>query len=525
VLIRRSTVPATLIAVLAMLVGLLITAPSAEASSTILCHGFSGCKQAGLKRFGYSKKYTTSWWRMFAGHNCTNYVAYRMIRNGMSSTRPWSGSGDARNWGNVFASRTNQSPLVGSVAWWSTNHVAYVQQVIDANTIVISEDHWGGDFDWRKIVRSGGGWPTGFIHLTDEALKASVAPKINGTPKVDVPLSVNPGTWNLTGATYTYQWYANGVAIAGATGASYTPTAAQLAVTLTVKVTAARYGYASGSSTSAASAAVAPGTMRTTEVPTVTGLVKVGGVLTVAGGSWQPAATARTIQWYANGVAIPGATQTTLKLGAAQLGKRITAAVTGRRVGYLDATATSAPTVPVAPEKMSVTREPVVTGAPHLGHAITVTPGAVSPTGATTTYRWLRDGAPIKHAKAATYTPQLADLGTHLSVRVTYSMPGYTSVVRVLPLAPQVRAFPVIKVKSHAHRSVTVSVVVDGMKSVGGTVTIYNGRGIRRTQELAHGEAEFSPDWLTSGKRTFTVIYSGSFRVDGKTVTRTVVVR
>jgi surface antigen len=525
VLIRRLTLPATLVAVLAMLLGLLITAPSAEASSTILCKGFAGCKQAGYKRFGYTSRYTTSWWRMYAGHNCTNYVSYRMIRNGMSATRPWSGSGDARNWGTVFASKTNQTPVVGSVAWWSTNHVAYVQQVVDANTIVISEDHWGGDFDWRKIVRTGGGWPTGFIHLTDETLKAKAAPKINGSPKVDVPVSAATGTWKPTGSVYTYQWYADGVAIAGATGSSYKPTAQQVAMTLTVKVTAGRYGYVSGASMSAPTAPVAPGTMRTTAVPTVTGLAKVGGVLTVAGGSWLPAPTSRSIQWYADGVAIPGATQVTLKLGAAQLGKRITAVVAAQRAGYVTAKASSLPTAPVAPEKMSVTREPVVTGAPHLGHAISVTPGAVSPAGATTTYRWLRDGRPIRHARAATYTPQPDDLGTHLSVRVKYTMPGYTPVVRVLALAPQVRAYPHIKVRSQTHRAVTVSVVVDGLKAVGGTVTVYNGRGIRRTQKLVHGRATFSPDWLTSGKRTFTVIYSGSFRVDGKTVTRTVVVR
>jgi hypothetical protein len=260
-------------------------------------------------------------------------------------------------------------------------------------------------------------------------------------------------------------------------------------------------------------------------VPPVTGLAKVGGVLPVAGGAWLPAPTSRSIQWYADGTAIPGATQATLKLGAAQLGKRITAVVSAKRAGYFTSNASSLPTAPVAPEKMSVTREPAVTGAPHLGHAISVTPGAVSPAGATTTYRWLRDGQPIRHARSATYTPQPADVGTHLSVRVKYTMPGYTPVVRVLALAPQVRAHPHIKVRSQTHRAVTVSVVVDGLKVVGGTVTVFNSRGIRRTQKLVHGRATFSPNWLTSGKRTFTVIYSGSFRVDGKTVTRTVLVR
>ncbi len=340
-----------------------------------------------------------------------------------------------------------------------------------------------------------------------------------------MPVSVTSGTWNLSGAHYGYQWYANGSAIAGATGASYTPTAQQLARTLAVRVTAARYGYKTGTSVSAASLAVAPGTMHTTAVPTVSGLVKVGGVLTVAGGSWQPAPTSRSVRWYADGTAIPGATQTTLKLGAAQLGTRITAVVTGARAGYVDATATSEPTVPVAPEKLAVTREPSVSGAPHLGRAVTVTPGIVSPAGVTTTYHWLRDGERIRHARAATYTPQIADLGTHLSVRVKYRMPGYTPVVRVLPLAPQVRAYPRIRMKSHAHRSITVSVAVDGIKAVGGTVTIYNGRGIRRTHDLVHGRTTFSPRWLTSGERRFTVIFSGSFKVDGRTVVRTVTVR
>ena len=524
-LIRRSSLPATLIAVLAMLAGLLMTAPPAEASSTILCKGFAACKNAGYRHFGYASKYTQMWWRMYAGHNCTNYVAYRMVRNGMSPTRPWSGSGDARNWGNVFASRTNQTPMVGSVAWWSTNHVAYVQQVVDANTIVISEDHWGGDFDWRRIVRSGGGWPTGFIHLTDETLRATAAPGITGTPKVDTPLKATAGAWSIAPSSYAYQWYANGVAIAGATAATYTPTAAQLARTLTVRVAARRYGYRSGAAVSVASAAVAPGTMRTVAVPTVTGLAKVGGVLTVSGGSWQPAATSAPVQWYADGVAIPGATRTTLALGPAQLGKRITATLTGRRAGYLDAPATSLPTAPVAPERLSVTRPPTLTGTPRVGHPLTVTPGIVSPDGVTVGYRWMRDGAWIKGARQQSYTPTVADLGSKLSVQVRYSKEGYTRVKQVLTLPTPVRSVPAIKVRSLAHRSITVTVSAEGVRDVGGTVTIVNAKGVKRTRPLEGGTTTFRPSWLRKGERTITVIFSGSRRVDPRTTVRTVVVK
>lgn len=523
-LIRRLSFPTALLALVVALAGL-VAAPRAEATSSLLCKGFSACKKAGYSSFGYDANYRKMWWRMYSGHNCTNYVAYRMISNGMSSTRPWSGSGDARNWGKVFASVTNQTPLVGSVAWWSTNHVAYVQQVIDANTIVISEDHWGGDFDWRKIVRTGGGWPTGFIHLTDETFKATAPPAITGTPKVDAPLTATPGAWNISRASVTYQWLANGAAIAGATTSKYTPTATQLAARLSVRVTAGRTGYRSGSSVSAVSAAVAPGTMRTTGAPTITGLAKVGSVLTATGGSWTPAPTGTSIAWFSDGVAIPGATQPTLKLAAAQLNHRITAVVTGRRAGYTNATATSAPTAPVGPEKMVVSREPALAGTPHVGEPLTVTPGAVGPGAVTATYVWFRDKSPIRASNAARYVPTVKDLGSRLSVRITYSQAGYTPVVRVLALRDPVRALPSIRARSRAHRSVTISVEAPGVPSVGGTVTLVGPHGERALRNVVNGQATFAPDWLRAGKRTLTVIFSGSFRVEAKTTTRVVEVR
>ncbi|RKT77661.1 CHAP domain-containing protein [Terracoccus luteus] len=150
---------------------------SAAREWIVLCTGFSGCNAAGRGNAGYESVYRQSFWSQYSGHNCTNYVAYRLIRNGMSATRPAGAKGYARDWGVNMASQTNDTPAVGSVAWWDTSfsssgHVAYVEQVISNDQVIISEDNWGGDFRWRTVSRDGGRWPQGFIHLKDVAAGA-----------------------------------------------------------------------------------------------------------------------------------------------------------------------------------------------------------------------------------------------------------------------------------------------------------------------------------------------------------------
>jgi surface antigen len=516
---------ATLAALAAVVAGVFVGAPQADASSTLLCQKFAPCTQAGYPNYGYSANYTKMWWRMYAGHNCTNYVAYRMVSRGMSATRPWSGSGDARNWGVVFASKTNQTPMVGSVAWWSTNHVAYVEQVVDANTIVISEDHYGGQFDWRRIVRAGGGWPTGFIHLNDEALTATAPPVVSGAPKVDSPLTVSTGSWSKPGASFSYQWFANGAPVAGAVGAAYTPTAGQVGAKFSVTVTASMAGYLRASSSSAATAPTAPGTMSPTSEPSVDGVPKVGGVLTASGGSFSPAPSATSITWLADGAPIPGANQPTLTLGPDQLNRRITAVVTGQRAGYNNGTAGSAPTAPVGPENLVMTREPALAGEPHVGRTLAVEPGVVGPDGVTTAYRWMRNGVRIKGAHDARYVPTVGDLGAQLSLRVRYSKPGYRSVVRTLILPAAVQTYPRIRLASPRHRALSVTLHANGVNVVRGRVTLVGADGVRSTRTLVRGSTTFAPRWLRARRGTFTVIYQGSARVDGRTITKTIRVR
>lgn len=115
--------------------GLDATTAPASASITQLCEGYTGCAEAGMPNAGYRAANDTMYWRMYAGHNCTNYAAYRMVRAGMANIRPWSGEGNASNWGKANRSLTDDTPAVGSVAWWdayagpagSAGHVAYVE--------------------------------------------------------------------------------------------------------------------------------------------------------------------------------------------------------------------------------------------------------------------------------------------------------------------------------------------------------------------------------------------------------------
>ena len=159
-------------ALVVLLAAVGLAGPARSSEWTVLCTGYDACAKAGYSNAGYPDHSTTSYWSQSTGHNCTNYVAYRLVTNGLPNKRPTQLSGNAYNWGSAFATQTDDAPAVGSVAWWgtsfsSTGHIAYVEKVVSANQILVSEDNWGGDFRWRSITRSGGLWPAGFIHLKD----------------------------------------------------------------------------------------------------------------------------------------------------------------------------------------------------------------------------------------------------------------------------------------------------------------------------------------------------------------------
>ncbi len=93
--------------------------------------------------------------------------------------------------------------------------------------------------------------------MTDiAAARNIVAPTIEGTAKVGVPLTVDQGVW--AGAReITYQWQVSGTNVSGATGASYVPITADIGDPINVIVTGTNAEFAVNATSTATANVVA----------------------------------------------------------------------------------------------------------------------------------------------------------------------------------------------------------------------------------------------------------------------------
>lgn len=519
--VRRASRTAGLLTALVAL--LVVALPTTTAkinlvTSTYLCSGYAGCQDAGYGHAGYRQASSTMFWRMYAGHNCTNYVAYRLIQSGMPDVRPWSGSGNASNWGVAMAPITDQTPTVGSVAWYKPNvtpagssgHVAYVEQVISDTEIIVSEDYWGGDFYWRRITKTGGGWPSGFIHFNDRVVAPTTAPAIVGTPAVGAPLEVATGAWTPTPSSVAIRWLADGAAIPGATTPSYVPTPDVKGKTLTAEVTAELSGYTAGRA-SLATAPVAPGVFQPTAQPTIQGVPEVGQTLSLTPPSWAPQPKKVETQWYADGAALDGATGASLVLTRDHIDKRISARTIASASGYKKSRATAIETGPVLAKPVQITSPSRVKGTATVGSKLTVRAGSVKPTDATATYRWLRDGVRIAKTTRPTYTVRKADVGRNLSVEITLSRRHFRSTTETVAV-PMVTTTPTLKVRADASRkrvAVDVRVRAVGAPRPDGAMSITVGGRTIEVQVVA-GKARAVLRGLRAGEKPVVVRYAGT---------------
>jgi GH43 family beta-xylosidase len=249
-------------------------------------------------------------------------------------------------------------------------------------------------------------------------------PSITGLVKVGSTVTAAPGSWTPADVSLAYQWKLNGTDITGATAASYTLLAADAGKTLTVTVTGTKAGYTTASGSSAG-VQVAAGEL-TAGVVTVTGTVKVGQTVTANGGTWSPAPVTLAYQWLLDGVEVSGATSASYAIAPADAGKSLSVKVTGSKTGYAAVTAVSAGTGVAYGTLTAGT--PVVSGTAQVGQTVTGSSGSWGPAPVTLVYQWQVDGVDVGGATGTSYAPTAADVGKTLTVKVTGSKAGYTSV-------------------------------------------------------------------------------------------------
>lgn len=161
----------------------------------------------------------------------------------------------------------------------------------------------------------------------------TVAPAITGTATVGQTLTATDGTWTGTpDPVLSRQWFADDVAIEGATATTLVLAPAQAGAVITVVVTGVSIA-GSAAKASAPTSAVAGAVPVNSAPPTITGTAQVGETLTAGDGAWTGVPTpVLTREWFADGEVIEDATGSTYDLTENELGKAISVIVTATSI-------------------------------------------------------------------------------------------------------------------------------------------------------------------------------------------------
>ncbi|AZZ56831.1 fibronectin type III domain-containing protein [Rathayibacter iranicus] len=205
---------------------------------------------------------------------------------------------------------------------------------------------------------------------------------------------------------------------------TFTNLAANGTYTLTVSAV-----NAGGESPTAATVVALRGAALTAATPTIAGTPAVGSSLTANAGTWGPSPVTLTYQWHAAGTAISGATASTYRPLAADVGKVITVAVTGAKSGYVSTTRVSSGTAAVIGGTLAAVT-PTVSGTAKVGSVLSAAPGTWGPSPVILAYQWNANGAALSGATSSTYRPSAATSGKRITVTVTGSKSGYISANR-----------------------------------------------------------------------------------------------
>jgi surface antigen len=162
----------------------------------------------------------------FLNRECTSFVAWRLhSRNGFELYNDYDHNGSldfrgADNWASAaqsFGFSVNSTPAVGTVAWFSSGHVAWVEAVNGSNVTIEEYNYNAGQGPynyWERTIAASS--VSGFIHFAP-ALAYSIVSQdyyTDSTKTVSTNTTVYPGghTWLVLRVrnTGTSTWYKEG---------------------------------------------------------------------------------------------------------------------------------------------------------------------------------------------------------------------------------------------------------------------------------------------------------------------------
>jgi Ca2+-binding RTX toxin-like protein len=299
-----------------------------------------------------------------------------------------------------------------------------------ARTLVLGQDQVGKNITVTASYTDAQGTAESITSIASATAVANVndAPTgsvtLTGTAAQGQTLTTADTLADLDGlGAVSYQWEADGVAISDATASTLVLGQDQVGKAITV---VASYTDAQGTAESvisSASAAVANVNDAPTGGVTFTGTATQGQTLTAAN-TLDDVDGMGTVsyQWKAGGVAINGATASTLVLGQAQVGKAITVTASYTDVQGTAESVTSSASTAVVNVNDAPTSGVSLSGTATQGKTLTAVNTLADLDGlGTVAYQWQADGQDIGGAIASTLVLGQAQVGKTITVTASYT--------------------------------------------------------------------------------------------------------
>jgi hypothetical protein len=241
-------------------------------------------------------------------------------------------------------------PMAGAATYQVTATSTTGRSIASVETAATSYAVTGaaptGSYSWEVTALDSDRKPIGSASSTftvDAGIKVVRAVEIQspGGTGVGATLTSTAPIFDPADATLSYQWLRNGATIYNATEPTYTLTAQDFAMGISLRVTAKRSGFDETTTVSNVVGATAGGALQATTQPTISGTPRSGSSLTVATGAWSQPSPTFKYQWLRTGAPIAGATSAYYTLTPADAGKDVSVTVLASKPGFADGAATA----------------------------------------------------------------------------------------------------------------------------------------------------------------------------------------